>query len=93
MTGAKIPVLEVEKLTFSKDGRGLFVSDDGDVLASVPFGTTTSITAYASSATGGYDKAILPAASTTAWLKITFISGTGENSYTGYIPVFNETVL
>jgi hypothetical protein len=52
MAGAKIPVLEIEKLTLSKDGRGLYVNDDEDVLASVPFGTTTTINAKASSAVG-----------------------------------------
>jgi hypothetical protein len=92
MPGAKIPVLEVEKLTLAKDGRGLYVNDDGDVLASVPFGTTHTIGVYGSGA-GGWVINALPAASTTAWLKITYISGTGETSTTGYIPVFNETVL
>jgi hypothetical protein len=92
MPGAKIPVLEIEKLTLSKDGRGLYVNDDGDVLASVPFGTNHTINAKASS-TAGYVLSVLPAASTTAWLKVTFVSGTGALATTGYIPVFNETVL
>jgi len=50
MTGSKIPILEVEKLTLTRDGRGLIVPHDGDNLYLGTFTTTFP----ASSATAGW---------------------------------------
>jgi hypothetical protein len=74
MTGSKIPVLEIEKLTLTKDGRGLNLYSDGDVLGQDTW-----------TGSGGN----LPAHSATAWLKINYRSGTSATDYTGYVPVFN----
>jgi hypothetical protein len=90
MPGAKIPVLETEKLTLTKDGRGLYVYDDGDILSA---NTWDAVNIYASGAGAGYTIKVLPAASTTAWLKVIYMSGSSGTETTGYIPVFNSTLL
>jgi len=75
MPGSKIPVLEVEKLRFKKDARGLFVCDDGDTFAT---GTWTGSGAQ------------LPLQSSSAWLKVTYTSGTSATETAAYIPVFKH---
>lgn len=95
--GAKIPILEVDQILIYRDGRGLNTFNDGDVLASHTWGDTRNIHVWASSSTEGGlgatagGKTVFPAVSTSAWLKITYSSG-GSNS-TGYIPVFNDSLL
>ena len=68
MAGAKIPVLEIEKLTLTKDGRGLYAYNDGDVL----FGGSCAGTSGGALSTVKF----LPAASANMWLKIHYTSGT-----------------
>jgi hypothetical protein len=81
MPGAKIPVLEVERLRFIKDGRGIYAYNDGDVLFG---GTCAGKSGGAAGATS-----MLPAASANMWMKITYVSGTSATETTGYIPIFN----
>jgi hypothetical protein len=81
--GVKIPVLEVEKLWLTKDGRGLNAFDDADVLCRQTFAKPSVW------ASGGHIP--LCAADTVARLKITYVSGTTET--VGYIPIFSGSVL
>ena len=82
MAGNKIPVVEIEKLTLKRDGRGMHVYDDGDVLA------TTGWQGGDVYASGSLIK-VLPAPSALAWLKVTYRSGTSATDVVGYVPVFN----
>jgi len=79
----KIPVLEIEKLTISRDGIGIFVNHDGDTFYSGGAGTWTGI-----SPEGALNPKCFPAASASAWLKVSFVSSTSDSVGTGYIPVF-----
>lgn len=83
--GVYLPVLEVEKLSFYRDGRGLEVNDDGDVCASHVW---VPEECWVSSNQGGAMG--LPAASSLAWLKITYSSGGSDT--VGYIPIFSGSV-
>ena len=82
--GSNIPVLSVEKFWLDNDGRGINVYNDGS-----NFWSGASISElYASSiSTGKYQ--ILPAASTSGWLRIRAMSGSTGSLQTGYIPIFS----
>ena len=84
--GSNIPVLTAEKFWLDKDGRGLHAHDDGMACKA---GTWTNINTYADSGV----REVLPAASTTAWLKLTVMSGTTGATFVGYIPVFSGNIL
>ena len=88
--GSNIPVLTAEKFWLDKDGRGLHAHDDGTACKA---GTWTNIGVYASGTAQGNTIEVLPAPSTTAWLKITVMSGTAGSSFVGYIPVFSGNIL
>jgi len=77
MPGAKIPVLEIEKLIFPNGGRGVTITDDA-----AQFDVSTWSTGVSGGATG--TKQFLPAASAAAWWKVNDDSG---NSY--YVPLFS----
>ena len=85
--GSYIPVLTTEKLWLDKDGRGLYAHDDG---VACKAGTWTNIEAYSS---GTAHVEVLPAPSTTAWIKVTVMSGTTGTTFHGYIPVFSGNIL
>ena len=76
MTGVKIPVIEIEKLTLKEDGRGLYGLNDGVVCSAATWTGTSGSADLAG-------KVFLPAASTAAWLKVTV----GSTAY--YFPGFN----
>ena len=88
--GSSIPVLTVEKFWLDKSARGFHAHDDGSALASVSWTTST---VYGSGAGAGFTIRVLPAASTTAWLKIIWMSGTAGNQTTGFIPIFSGNVI
>ena len=79
MPGAKIPVIEFDKLTIKKSGRGLYFDDD-----------TTNFDVQTWTGTSGNTDIeppkFLPAVSATAWARIT-----DENSDTAYyLPLFES---
>jgi len=71
MPGSKIPVLEVEKISTLYGGRGIVLTDDA---------TNFDVQTWTGSGTTG----ALPAASATAWMRVTSDAGT---SY--YVPLFH----
>lgn len=73
MAGAKIPVIEIEQLWIKKSGRGFYGNNDGVTMSG---GTWSGIDVSGTNA-------MLPAASTNAWIKFT-IGGT-----TTYVPGFS----
>ena len=81
MAGAKIPVLEVERLWIRSGGRGLHAYHDGTALDA-----STGIWTGVSSQTAEMSRQFLPAASTSAWLKITYDDA--GTTTTGYIPIW-----
>jgi len=82
MPGAKIPVLEIEKLWLKEEGRGIYAHADGYAFN---IGTWSS--------GNRQDNVSLPAASTMGWLKITWISGTAGAGGMGFIPVFSGNLI
>jgi len=84
MPGAKIPVIEVEKLIISRDGRGLYVYSDGDTFYSGGASTWTGVSGQSS----GSSVKFLVAPSATGWLKVSYASSTTDSIGVGYIPVF-----
>jgi len=92
MTGSKEDVLEVEKLEFVEDGRGIVAHNDATNLV-IQSGTPWTSTAYNQSSSSTLnDRACLPTASSMGWLKIHYISGStyGATGATVYIPVFRN---
>lgn len=92
MPGAKIPVLEVERIGLTEDGRGLVVYNDATNFV-VQSASPWSCTAYdQSGASTRTDHACLPAASSLGWLKIHYVSGStyGPTGAAAYIPVFRN---
>jgi len=82
MTGSKIPVLEVEKLSIKKDGRGFLFYENTRL--------SEGWTGY--SATGGtLGRTFLVAASSSGWLKIHVVSGStyGPTGASYYVPLFS----
>jgi len=82
--GSNIPVLTVEKFWLDSHGRGIYAHGDG--YAACP---QTWNGVHSGNTTSGY----LPAASTTAWLKLTIMSGTNGAAFTGFIPVFSGNII
>lgn len=86
MPGAKIPVLEIENLMITDNGRGLLIYDDG---TNVHLGSDwTGI----SSNTAGASKEFFPAASSSGYIGINIISGStyGPTGQLFYIPIFSN---
>lgn len=95
MVGSKIPVLEVERLGITEDGRGIVLYNDATnfvVQSATPWATTAYDQSGASIRT---DHACLPTASSMGWIKIHYVSGStyGPTGATGYIPVFRNLNL
>jgi len=89
MPGAKIPVLEIENLFMSNDGRGLIVYNDGTnflkgrVWTGIPPSSASTRAKF------------FPAASSSGWAKVHVISGGTATTYgatgqTYYIPVYSD---
>ena len=92
MAGSKIPVIEVERLALSKDGRGLVVYSDATNFV-VQSATPWTCGAYLQSSTSLLtERACLPTASSMGWLKIHYVSGStyGATGATCYVPVFRN---
>jgi len=88
MVGAKIPVLEIENLFLSDDGRGLIVYNDG-----VNFYKGRVWTGIPPSSASARPK-FFSAASSSGWLKVHVISGAGATTYgatgqTYFIPIYS----
>jgi len=86
MPGSKIPVLEIENLTITKDGRGIVLYDDGD---NVNLGE--SWTGISSNAAGS-TKYFFPALSSSGWVGVHIVSGStyGPTGATYYIPLYSN---
>ena len=92
MPGSKIPVLEVERLGLSEDGRGLVLYNDATNFV-VQSASPWTCGAYMHSSTSVLtDRGCLPVASSMGWLKIHYVSGStyGPTGATCYIPVFRN---
>jgi len=88
MPGAKIPVLEIERLGITEDGRGIVLYNDATnfvIQSSSPW------TGISSNSTGA-SKKFFPAASSMGWLKIHYVSSStyGATGATCYIPVYRN---
>jgi len=86
MPGAKIPVLEIENLTITDNGRGILLYNDG---TNVHLGQDwTGISSQSSEAS----KKFFPAASSSGWVGIHLISGNtyGPTGAVYYIPLFSN---
>lgn len=84
MPGLKYPVVEIEKLLITDDGRGIVLYNDGTnflkgrVWTGIPPSTNST-----------RPKA-LPAASSSGWLKICTMSGSTNTESTYYIPLYSN---
>lgn len=78
MVGAKIPVLEIEKLKLTEDGRGLIFYNDG---------TNCDVTTWSS----GVNTSGSSTTKAAGWIKIHYVSGStfGATGQTAYVPFFN----
>jgi hypothetical protein len=95
MPGAKIPVLEIEKLWLKKSGRSLWFHDDGSVghyetFAKLPW--ISGLGGAGTSTPADWSGQILPAASSMGWLKVSWISGTTGSVSQGIIPIFSANI-
>ena len=88
MPGAKIPVLEIEKLKLDEDGRGIILYNDATNLLIGSSSPWTGISGQNS----GLSKQFFPAASSMGWLKIHYVSSStyGPTGASAYIPVFRN---
>ena len=89
MPGAKIPILEVEKLRIANDGAGIDFVNDGTIFLKSRV-WSGSYPQSGSNDTGGTAKRplCLCAGSSSGWLRITVRSGSAaETPY--YIPIFS----
>lgn len=79
MTGAKIPILEIEKLSITDDGRGFYFYDDG----------TNFRRGSCKLSTSG-----APSGGSNAWLKIHMVSSStyGATGSTYYIPCYEKRI-
>lgn len=92
MPGAKIPVLEIEKLRLTDDGRGVELYNDGTnfLKGRIWSGRAASGNKEKlNTADAGYPN-FLCAASSSGWLRVSVVSGSNAIAYY-YIPVFNNT--
>jgi len=86
MTGSKIPVLEIENLMITDNGRGILLYNDG---TNVHLGQTwTGISSNVSNAITKF----FPAASSSGWIGVNIISGStyGPTGAVYYIPLFSN---
>ena len=92
MPGAKIPVLEIEKLKITQDGRGLIFYNDATNLVIQSASPWTSSAYPYSSTSAKSDRSLFPVASSMGWLKCHYVSGStyGATGATCYIPVFRN---
>ena len=67
MPGSKIPVLEIEKLTITRDGRGIHVFNDGDTYYSGGNTTWTGVSSTCSGASNEFLVAASATASVIVW--------------------------
>jgi len=91
MTGAKIPVLEIENLFFSEDGRGLVLRNDASNLVVQSGSPWTGLNA--SGGVAHHDKkTFLSTGSAIGWLKVRYISGStyGATGAAAYVPIFTK---
>ncbi len=90
MPGTKIPVLEVERLGLTEDGRGIVMYNDATNFIIQSASPWTGV--VISSTTIRDTRQLLPAASSTGWLKIHYVSSStyGATGATCYIPVFRN---
>jgi hypothetical protein len=88
MPGAKIPVLEIERLGLTEDGRGIVLYNDGInfVVQSASPWTGISSNGTASS------KKFFPSVSSMGWLKVHYVSSStyGPTGATAYIPIYRN---
>ena len=86
MAGAKIPVLEIENLLVSEDGRGILVYDDGINAHIGDYWTGIS------SQSTGANKYFFPAASSSGYIGVHIISGStyGPTGQIYYIPLYSN---
>jgi len=82
MPGAKIPVIEIEKLSLSEDGRGLVFYDDGTNFKSGG--------AWSTAIDSGSTFKCLGVASCNAWLRVSFMSGSNGSIGYGFVPVLSN---
>jgi len=86
MPGAKIPVLEIENLTITEDGRGILLYNDG---TNVHLGQDwTGISSQVTAAS----KRFFPAASSSGYIGVHIISGStyGPTGAIYYIPLYSN---
>lgn len=92
MPGSKIPVLEVERIGLTEDGRGIVLYNDATnlVVQSASPWTGISISGVEGATDAG--GTFLPVASSMGWLKIHYVSGStyGPTGASCYIPVFRS---
>lgn len=84
MPGSKIPKLEVEKTTITKDGRGFVFHEDGRM--------SSDWSGFSHSGGTGGGRHFLCAASSSGWLKIHLLSGStfGPTGASYYVPLFSS---
>ncbi len=103
MPGSKIPVLEVERLSLTKDGRGLVAYNDATntVVQSASPWTCSAYLVSSTASSQAADPSIFkytsgrpcfPTASSMGWWKIHYVSGStyGPTGASCYIPVFRN---
>ena len=83
MVGAKIPVLEIENLFMSDDGRGLIVYNDGTNF--LKGRNWTGVLPSSNSIRPRF----FPTASSSGWVRVKTISGSASEA-TYYIPVYSN---
>jgi hypothetical protein len=88
MVGAVIPVLEIEKLKISEDGRGIILKNDATNFVIQSASPWTGI----SSQGAGSSKKFFATPSSLGWLKIHYVSGStyGATGATCYIPLYRN---
>lgn len=84
MAGAKIPILEVDNLFITNDGRGPIFYNDG---TNCLIGRNWTGVAVSSNSTR---PKFFPAASSSGWIKVKTISGSTSTESTYYIPIYSN---
>ena len=88
MPGSKIPVLEIEKLKLTEDGRGIVMYNDGINFVIQSASPWTGI----SSTCVGASKKLFVASGSLGWLKLHYVSSStyGATGATCYVPVYRN---
>lgn len=88
MVGAKIPVLEIEKLKITEEGRGLIFDNDGTNFLLTGSSPWTGV----SSQGVGASRKFFPASGSLGWLKVHYVSGStyGATGSACYIPIYRN---